>query len=92
MIGNDIWEDLDIDSMHLQSEVNHMAVDLINQYGVHLTQTDILNMKSIEGTDGDPLKRALAAACLSYYTSIGYTPKDRPLNETPSNKAWWKLW
>ena len=92
MIGNDIWDDIDIDSMHLQSEVNHMAVNLIDQYGENLTQTDILNMKTIAGTEEDHLKRALAAACLSYYESIGYTPKDRTVNETPSNKAWWKLW
>lgn len=92
MIGKDLWEDMNIDALHLESEINHLAVNLVDHYGAKLTEVDVLSLKTLECTEEDPIKRALARACLSYYSTMGYTPLKHQLNETPNKKSWWKLW
>ena len=44
MMGKDFWEDVDIDTLHLETQIKQMAVDLITEYGVNLSESDLLRI------------------------------------------------
>lgn len=91
MMGKDLWEDLDIDSLHYESELKHAAQQLIIEYGKDLNETDILRLKALQDSQSDPLKRVLAIYALEYYMTTDYAPK-RETMYTFKQKKWWKFW
>jgi len=91
MMGKDLWEDLDIDSLHYESELKHAAQQLIIEYGRNLKETDILRLKALQDSQSDPLKRVLAIYALEYYMTTDYAPKRESVNTFPRRK-WWKFW
>ena len=87
MIGKDLWEDMDIDSLHFESELKHAATQLITEYGKDLTETDILRLKALKDSQADPVKRVLAIYALEFYMTTDYAPL-RESKYTFKEKKW----
>lgn len=89
MMGKDLWEDMDIDSLHFESELKYAATQLITEYGKDLTETDILRLKALQDSQADPVKRVLAIYALEFYKTTDYAPK-RETTYTFKEKKWWQ--
>lgn len=91
MMGKNFWEDVEIDSLHLETEIKQIAVDLITEYGTHLTESDLLRINAAKDSQSDPITRALLMACLEFYMTTDYAPKRIESKYVP-RKKWWQVW
>ena len=91
MMGKDFWEDVDIDTLHLETQIKQMAVDLITEYGVNLSESDLLRINGAKDSQSDPIKRALLMTCLEFYMTTDYAPKSIETKYVPIKK-WWQVW
>ena len=88
MIGKNLWEDLEIDSLHFESELKFAAQNLITEYGIKLTDTDILRLKALKDSQSDPVQRVIAIYALEYYLQTDYAPVTT--NYVFNKRPWWK--
>jgi len=93
MMGNNFWEDLEIDSVEQSESVKHMARSLIDHWGDTLTEKDLLNLSAYSKCGDTPIQCALAREALAYYQTKNYNPEfiHADMDTTPK-KTWWKFW
>lgn len=94
MIGNDLFEDIDIDATEFEMNMKMTAEALINEWGRKLTEADLLRLSAMVQSDGANAENILAAYALQYYLTQNYHPERIDANKFPSTpkKSWWKFW
>ena len=93
MIGNTLFEDLNIDAQELEFDMKHRAQVLIDHWGPRLTEADLLQLNALVHANSNNAENSIAAYALEYYLTKDYKPEFIHTNNIPyKKKPWWKFW
>ena len=82
-MGNNFWEDFDIDVQTIKMEVAAQAKELLDQYGEDLTREDILQLSGNKSWAQGGTSQALAAKILEGYKERCIVLKEPEAVENP---------
>ena len=93
MIGNTLFEDLNIDAQELEFDMQSRAQQLIDHWGPRLTEADLLQLNALVHANSNNAENSIAAYALEYYLTKDYQPEFIHTNKIPyKKKPWWKFW
>lgn len=75
MIGNDIFEDMSIDSIEIEQELKERARVLVDHWGPKITENDLLRLNAMVHAEGSSVEYSIAAYILEYYLTQDYQPE-----------------
>ena len=93
MIGDNLFEDMNIDAFEIETDMKSRAQTLIDHWGKSLTENDLLKLNAMVHAEGSSAEYSIAAYALEYYLTQDYQPEFIHTNNVSyKKKPWWKFW